>query len=232
MPRTAGTGSTSAPPFGRFITLASVCVIIAALYFAQDVLIPLALAMLLSFLLAPLVRRLERWRVPRVPSVIIVVTVALGLIVAMGYIVWNQVIDLTKNLPRYEANIEMKVERLRPSGEGLIGKWRKAAEDINKAVVQAPATSQATSQPSVGGHPAPNPAPLVAGNRTPIEPSVPPSSQPAGTERNPMWVITSPQPRTPIEILQTTLGPLVSPLGTAGIVIVFTIFMLLAREDM
>jgi predicted PurR-regulated permease PerM len=233
MPRSAGTGTPSAPPFARFITLASVCVIIAALYFAQEVLIPLALAMLLSFLLTPLVQRLEGWRVPRVPSVIVVVTLALGLVVGMGYIVWNQVIDLTNNLPRYQRNIQAKVERLRPSGEGLVGKWRKAAEDINKAVVATPATTRgATSQPAVGGQPPPNPAPVVVSSRTPIAAAVPPSSQPAGTQNNPMWVISTAPPRTPIEMLQTTLGPLVPTLGTAGIVIVFTIFMLLAREDM
>ena len=53
----------------RFIVMASVCVVVAALYFAQEVLIPLALAVLLCFLLAPLVTRLERYRLGRVPSV-------------------------------------------------------------------------------------------------------------------------------------------------------------------
>src|SRR3954468_23409273 len=134
----------------RFVMLASICVIVAALYLAQEVLIPLACAMLLSFLLAPLVRRLERMRVPRVPSVIIVMLLALGLIAGIGYIVWNQLISLSANLPAYEKNIAAKIERVRPSGTGVIGRWRKAAEDLNKAVSD-PATTRATTQATATG---------------------------------------------------------------------------------
>src|SRR3954447_4421644 len=68
------------PKASRFVLLASVCVVVAALYFAQAVLIPLALAMLLSFLLAPLVARLEKWRIKRVPAVLIVVIALFALI--------------------------------------------------------------------------------------------------------------------------------------------------------
>src|SRR3954463_458384 len=87
-------GTTAAASSPRFMMLASICVIVAALYFAQDVLIPLALAMLLTFLLTPLVYRLERRRIGRIPSVIIVVTLALGVIVAIGYTFFLQAQDL------------------------------------------------------------------------------------------------------------------------------------------
>src|SRR4051812_41380189 len=96
MPRSA-----SAPKSSRFVLLASVCVVVAALYFAQDVLIPLALALLLSFLMAPLASRLERWRLGRIPSVLIVVIVIFALIGVLGYVVWVQLFDLAANIDNY-----------------------------------------------------------------------------------------------------------------------------------
>src|SRR5437764_7384418 len=78
----------------KFLMLASICVVVAAMYFAQDVLIPLALAVLLTFLLTPLVMRLERRKLGRIPSVIIVVTFALGLIATIGYVVFLQAEEL------------------------------------------------------------------------------------------------------------------------------------------
>ena len=102
---------SAAPKTSRSVLMASVCVVVAALYFAQDVLIPLALAMLLSFLLAPLVNRLERWKLGRVPSVLIVVIVLFALIGVLGYVVAMQVYDLADNVENYEANITMKIGR-------------------------------------------------------------------------------------------------------------------------
>src|SRR5918992_4282951 len=88
----------------RFVILASVCVVTAALYFAQEVLIPLALAVLITFLLAPLVTRLERWRLGRVPSVVIVVGLAMALVAGIGAIVTRQMLRLLYDLPKYEHN--------------------------------------------------------------------------------------------------------------------------------
>src|SRR5688500_13123475 len=74
----------SKPP--RFSMVVTIAVIVTALYFAQDVLIPLALATLLSFLLAPLSYRLERKGLPRVPAVIAVVILSCSLLVGLGWV--------------------------------------------------------------------------------------------------------------------------------------------------
>ena len=95
----------------RFIVMASVCVVIAALYFAQEVLIPLALSVLLCFLLAPLVTRLERYRVGRAPAVVLVVCGVAALVVLLGWVVTAQLINLTNRLPEYQGEIVGKVER-------------------------------------------------------------------------------------------------------------------------
>src|SRR3954447_25450734 len=90
----------------KFIILASVCVVVAALYFAREVLVPLALAVLLTFLLAPVVSRLEKLRLGRVPSVLAVVVVALGLVVGLGYVVEQQFVQIANALPQYKDQIK------------------------------------------------------------------------------------------------------------------------------
>src|SRR5687768_12683285 len=97
----------------RFVVLASICIVVAALYFAQDVLIPLALAILFCFLLGPLVSRLERWRIPRAPAVMLSVTGCFALVVALGWVVTAQVLNLADRLPEYEIEIVRKVERFK-----------------------------------------------------------------------------------------------------------------------
>ena len=115
-----------APKTSRFVLMASICVVVAALYFAQDVLIPLALAMLLSFLLAPLVNRLERWNLGRVPSVLMVVIVLFALICVLGYVVAMQIYDLADNVEQYQVNIISKIEALHPKGGGIFERSLKS----------------------------------------------------------------------------------------------------------
>src|SRR5205807_3620513 len=99
------------------VLMASICVVVAALYFAQAVLIPLALAILLTFLLSPLVQRLERWRVHRVPSVIIVGVLAFAALGVLGWVVVDQVMALARDLPTYKDNIKSKLHWLPLPGE-------------------------------------------------------------------------------------------------------------------
>src|SRR4051812_3010391 len=105
----------------RFVILASVCVVVAALYFAQDVLIPLALAILFTFLLSPLAARLERLRIGRIPAVIIVLTVALALAAILAYVVGAQVLNLANNLPQYTDNIVHKLDAVPGFKGGGVG---------------------------------------------------------------------------------------------------------------
>src|SRR5688500_2040671 len=97
----------------RFVVLASVCIVVAALYFAQEVLSPLALAVVLCFLLAPLVTRLERWRIGRAPAVVIVVSAAAAVVLALAWVVTAQILDLADRLPEYEVEIVNKVENFK-----------------------------------------------------------------------------------------------------------------------
>src|SRR5215208_3630692 len=127
----------------RFLILASICVVVAALYFAQEVLIPLALAVLITFLLAPLVTRLERWKLGRVPSVVIVVGLGIGLMLGIGWIVTRQMIGLLGDLPKYQKNIVKHVQDLRGGSGGVVqdlsNKVGQVAAEISKTPDTQPA---------------------------------------------------------------------------------------------
>src|SRR4051812_18098256 len=84
-------------------------VVIAVLYFGREFFIPLALAILFTFLLVPLVRRLERWKLPRVAAVISTTVLAFSIIGGLGYIIGEQLIDLASDLPKYKSNLHAKV---------------------------------------------------------------------------------------------------------------------------
>src|SRR5271165_1225777 len=98
----------AAPDASRTMTL--FVMVVATLYFGKVVLVPVTLALLLSFLLAPVVGLLRRARLGRVPSVLIAVLLALGIMLALGSVIGTQIAQLTTNLPQYVATVERKVK--------------------------------------------------------------------------------------------------------------------------
>ena len=112
--------------------------IIAALYFGRDIIIPLALALLLGFLLDPLVVRLKRWGLPRAAAVILVVTLTLGLIGLAGVFLGNQVSALSAELPTYQSNIRHKLRDLRASADrpGMFDGALRTFDTVKKEVEQ------------------------------------------------------------------------------------------------
>src|SRR5271166_5188704 len=99
------------PAVVTFLILA----IIAAMSLAAEVLKPLALAVLLSFALAPLAGFFERHRVPRAVAVLLTVALALGTLCGIGYVVVRQLSKLANELPSYQVEIQKKVDFLKPS---------------------------------------------------------------------------------------------------------------------
>jgi predicted PurR-regulated permease PerM len=186
-------------------------VVVGALYFGRDILMPVALAILLSFALAPIVIRLRRWGLGRIPSVILVVLLMFMVVLGFGTLVASQLVDLAQNLPNYEQNIRAKIQSVRGAteggGGGVIDQASQMIKDLSKELDQATA------------------------------PTAPGAVQRAGEEGRvdvlkPIPVeVHEPRP-SPWNEIQTYLGPLVAPVGTAGMVLVFVIFMLLEREDL
>ena len=122
------------PGLRGLLTLAVGVVVVAALYFGREVFIPLVLAILLSFVLAPVVSVLRRLHFGRVPSVIVAVLLALGIILGIGAVLGTQVASLAGDLPRYQATVQQKVSGLQ---EGVLGRANALLQRINHQVHDA-----------------------------------------------------------------------------------------------
>ena len=118
------------PPF--FI-LPTLILVIASLYWAQAVLIPIAVAILLAFLLSPVADRLERWGLGRVFSVILIVFLAFSFLLVIGWVVTLQLTSAANELPTYRKNIEKKIADIRNAGKGgALEKVQKTAEQVKE----------------------------------------------------------------------------------------------------
>jgi predicted PurR-regulated permease PerM len=146
-------GHAELPParrsFPALATLASGAIVIAALYFGRDVLIPFALALLLSFVLAPGVRWLRRLHVGRVTSVLIMVFFAFVVILSLGTVIASQITSLGHNLPLYESTIREKIRSVKDwsAGVGVIERVSNVLRDLNEGM----------SKPKTEEPPLPNP---------------------------------------------------------------------------
>lgn len=104
----------------------------AILYVGRDVFLPVAIALLLTFALAPIVSFLRRRSIPRIPAVIITVTIAFAVIGMIGFLLATQVASLAQNIPTYQSNIVEKVRSLREMGAegGIIDRVTRAVENV------------------------------------------------------------------------------------------------------
>ena len=98
---------------GPLLVLALFISVAATLRFAQNFFLPMVLAGLLSFLLWPLVRRLERWRLGHMGAVLVTAALAFVLIAGLTYLVTSQFLDLAGSLPKYRSNLIARVEALK-----------------------------------------------------------------------------------------------------------------------
>lgn len=108
--------SEPSPLPSRMPAFASMLAIIAILYFAKDVLLPLAIAVLLTFALAPISSRLRKLGLPRVLAVIVTVSLAFAVLILFALVVAGQVAEVAQNLPAYQGNIIGKIRSLQESG--------------------------------------------------------------------------------------------------------------------
>src|SRR5688572_27609634 len=174
----------------RWVTFAGCVLVVVVLYWAQAVLVPIALAILLTFVLTPPVAWLQRW-IGRIPAVLAMVTLVFSVLGLAGWGLARQVDYLAEDLPRYRANILSKIADVRGAGKGgAVEKLQETIEDIKTDLGK--------------------------------------SDVPTGTVSRPV-VVTS-------EVSGFSgfawLGPIISPLGTAGLVLAMVIFMLLERRDL
>jgi predicted PurR-regulated permease PerM len=138
-----------------------IVVVVAALYLAREVLIPIALAILLSFVLAPLVDLLRRTRIGRTASVLLATAFAVGVILAIAGMIGTQVASLADDLPYYSSTIERKVDTLRGA---TVGRITTLAEDIGRHI--GPPEGKPPENPASGAKSTP-PVPVVVQQPSP-----------------------------------------------------------------
>ena len=188
----------------RALSILAVLAVIAALYFAKAILVPLAIATLLTFVLAPPVRLLRNLGLGRILSVAVVVLGAFLVIFGIGSFLGQQVTDLAKQLPQYQYVIQSKVQSLSAATSGnVLERLSGLLDRLNRQLAspQAPASNQA---PQAGSSPAAPP--------TPVEIVQPPPSA--------------------LDFIGKLMSPLLDPLATLGLVVIFVIFFLLERRNL
>ncbi len=184
-------------------------IIIAMLYFGREIFVPMALAILLSFVLAPVVAVLQHIRVPRALAVVSVAILAFVLIFAMGSLLATQLTQLARDLPRYQSTISEKIQSFRDTkaGRGTLERASDMLKDLSKEIDKPKDTASTPASGSIANSKGPGPQAPV-----PVE-------------------VRQPDPGA-LESLRTLIAPLVHPLATTGIIIIFVIFILLQREDL
>src|SRR5262245_6283511 len=131
-----------------FFLLPTVVLIIASLYWAQAVLIPIAVSMLLTFLLTPVADKLEQLGLGRVLYVMLIVILAFAFLGAVGWIVTRQLTRVANELPTYRQNIRTKIADIRGVGKGgALEKVQKTAEEMKKELERRDGPAQVQPKP-------------------------------------------------------------------------------------
>ncbi len=174
-------------------------VVVAGLYLGRELLVPIVLAVLLAFVLAPPVVLLQRARLGKTFSVLLTVVLAFVAIGGIGLVVWRQASALADNLPSYGATIQHKIATL-PMGQQI-------AEQLDSVLHPVLGTAAVDK---LGGGPVRTNVAVVAAK---------PAGQAGGGNST-------------LVVVKTVVQPLLGPLATLGVVLIFVVFVLLFREDL
>jgi predicted PurR-regulated permease PerM len=137
-----GNKARSAEKLPSLIAFGNVVLIIASLYWAQTILIPIALSIMLTFLLSPVAGALERIGLKRLPSVLLIVVLTFSLLATIGWVVSIEFTSLGNELPKYTGNIRKKISDVRGAGKG------GALENVQKAIDEVKEEIQKRQEPS------------------------------------------------------------------------------------
>jgi len=188
------------PGSSRARTAAIVIAVIALLYLAREILIPLALAITLALILTPAVDWLQKVLLGRVTAVALVIILTIAAAGGVAWVIFNQLVSVANELPGYKQNILNKLEAMRAPGEGALGQATKSIKELATEVmsVQAPAAA---------------PAPTDRGSRP-----------------QPVQVVE--QPANELAYLRDLIQPFLRPLGEFGMVMIFSVFLLIHQQDL
>ncbi len=191
-------GLRTEPSYPKVFTLIGVVVAAGTLHVAREIFIPIAVAVLLSFLLAPLVKRLTKWGLPNVMAVLATVAFAFSVLGVVAWLVSAQFVNLVDQMPYYQGNMQAKIARVMEPKNGVFDRAGEVIGSLKREIEEA---EEADEESDPG-------------------------------EADPVLVRVKEPEATTLELLRQYAGPLLGPVGIAGVTAVFVIFILLQRNDL
>ena len=195
----------------RALGIIATATLLALLYFARDVLVPITLAVILSLLIAPLVRILRRIGLGQTLSVLVAVLVFAFSFAAVAGVIGSQLVHMAQSLPLYERTIEHKLETL---NDMTVGKFNELTGQAGHFANRHAAAEQ----------------PGTAGQPGTIQPARTLQQSSLASPNAPIPVELHEAPPNPLQVIERVLGSVWVPIETAGIVLVVLVFVLLEHE--
>ena len=202
----------------RALGIITTATVLALLYFARGVLVPITLAVILSLLIAPLVRALRRLGLGQTGSVLAAVLLLAFSFAAVAGVIGSQLVHMAQSLPRYERTIEHKIRTLNAITVGRLDAFTVQAGRL----VNRHAESERAEHPKAATEPGTGPA-------SQQKPEPPINATPAALA-TPIPVELHEAPPTSVQLIERILGSIWVPIETAGIVLVVLVFVLLEHE--
>jgi len=190
------------------LNLIALVIVVGVLYVMRDVCIPFILAVLLTFVLSPVVGQLQKWRVSRVPAVFMVGGLLLATLGFGGWLVGGQLVSLAEKLPQYQANVHEKFKSFQTSPGGVVDRVNHSLNSLLKEVETIGSKSAAP-----------------AGAASPAKPDA------AGPTTAPIEVAVVEPKASKVVAIESLLMGALSPVTTFGIVSILSLFMLIRQED-
>ena len=204
--------SSKSPVPSGILNIVILVGVVAVLYVAREILIPLAFAVTLSLILAPAVAWLVKLRLGRVPAALLVLAMAMTGTGVVGWVIFTDLVEVANQLPEYRDNIHRKLEAIRAPSSGAVGRAAASVKELGKEF--------ATPPPAVAPV-VPPPAADRAGRRTA-----------ASTPSNPVAVQVVETPGNELLYVRDMVQPFLRPLGVFGTVLIFSLFLLIGHNDL
>jgi predicted PurR-regulated permease PerM len=188
-------------------TAAILIAVIAILYVARGILIPLVFAIVLALVLSPAVALLQKLRLGRLPSVLLIMAVSIAIAGGVGWVIFNELVEVVNDLPSYQQNIHNKIVAIRTPGKGAVGRAAASVKELGQELSSAPAPI-APPAPIHGRRKAAS----VSGATVPVEIMAEPANE--------------------FDYVRQLATPVLAPLGILGMVLIFSVFLLTEQNDL
>jgi predicted PurR-regulated permease PerM len=117
---------------GPWVTLLTIVLLVAILWAAKAILLPLAIGLIFAFILTPVVRVWDRLRLPRFVGVALTMLLAMGILGGMSYVIADQFLDLSAQVTKYTSSMRKKVAQLRPADDAALSQLTRAVDRVTE----------------------------------------------------------------------------------------------------